>query len=46
MDTLLAKYEEMTDTEEHAYYETAMNFWTQYSQTDDKLMSLAKQGKV
>ncbi len=46
MDTLLAKYEEMTDTEEHAYYETAMNFWTQYSQADDTLMSLAKQGKI
>ena len=46
MDTLLAKYEEMTDTEEHAYYETAMNFWRQYSQADDTLMSLAKQGKI
>ncbi|MEZ3485747.1 MAG: methyl-accepting chemotaxis protein [Lachnospiraceae bacterium] len=46
MDALLAKYKGMIDTEEKAFYDTAMGFWTQYSQADDRLMTLAKQGKT
>ncbi len=46
MDALLAKYEGMIDAEEKAFYDTAMGFWTQYSQADDRLMTLAKQGKT
>ncbi len=46
MDALLAKYEGMIDEEEQQFYDTAMGLWTQYSQTDDKLITLAKQGKT
>ena len=46
MDTLLAKYEGMIDQEEKAFYENAMSLWTQYSQADDKLITLAKNGKT
>ena len=46
MDALLAKYEGVVDAEEKAFYDTAMGFWTQYSQADDRLMTLAKQGKT
>lgn len=44
MNTLLAKYEGLIDDDEKAFYDAAMNFWTQYSQADDELISLAKQG--
>lgn len=46
MDALLARYEGMIDEEERVFYDTAMNFWTQYSQADDKLTELAKQGRT
>ena len=46
MDALLAKYESLIDQEEKPYYENALNLWTQYSQADDKLMALAKQGNT
>ncbi len=46
MDDLLARYGEMIDDDEKAFYEAAMGFWTQYSQADDKLMSLARQGRT
>ena len=46
MDALLAKYEGMIDEEEQQFYDTAMGLWTQYSQMDDKLVTLAKQGRA
>ncbi len=46
MDSLLTKYESLIDQEEKPYYENALNLWTQYSQADDKLMVLAKQGNT
>lgn len=46
MDALLAKYAELIDSEEKSFHETALGLWTQYSQADDKLMSLAKQGQT
>ncbi len=46
MDTLLAKYEGLIDQEEKPYYENALNLWTQYSQADDRLIALAKQGNT
>ena len=46
MDSLLTKYESLIDQEEKPYYENALNLWTQYSQADDKLMALAKQGNT
>ena len=46
MDSLLTKYEGLIDQEEKPYYENALNLWTQYSQADDKLMALAKQGNT
>ncbi len=46
MDSLLTKYESLIDQEEKPYYENALNLWTQYSQADDKLMTLAKQGNT
>ena len=36
----------MIDEEESNFYLTAMNFWTQYSQADEEIMSLARQGRV
>ncbi len=46
METLLAKYEGLIDQEEKPYYENALNLWTQYSQADDRLIALAKQGNT
>lgn len=46
METLLAKYEDLIDQEEKPYYENALNLWTQYSQADDRLIALAKQGNT
>ena len=46
MDSLLAAYGAMIDEEESNFYLTAMNFWTQYSQADEEIMSLARQGRV
>ncbi|MEY8411265.1 methyl-accepting chemotaxis protein [Lachnospiraceae bacterium 62-26] len=46
MDALLTKYAELIDAEEKSFHEAALQLWTQYSQADDKLMSLAKQGRT
>ncbi len=46
MNTLLAKYEDMIDEEERGFYDSALNFWSQYSQADEELISLAKQGQT
>ncbi len=46
MDKLLAKYESLIDEEEKGFYDTAMDIWKQYRQADEKLISLAKQGKT
>ena len=45
METLLATYGELIDEEEKSFYDNAMNFWTQYKQTDEEMMALAKQGR-
>ena len=46
MDALFAKYKELITTEDRALYDSAYDFWTQYSQADDQLISLAKQGDI
>ena len=46
MGILLAKYGEMIDDEEKPYYEAAQKAWNEYDQADEKLMSLAKQGRA
>ena len=46
MDSLLTKYESLIDQEEKPYYENALNLWTQYSQADEEIMSLARQGNT
>ena len=46
MDTLLATYGELIDEEEKSFYDNAMNFWTQYKETDEEMMALAKQGRL
>ncbi len=46
MNTLLSKYEELIDDEERDFYDTAMNFWTQYSEADEEIMALAKEGNT
>ncbi len=46
MDELLAKYESLIDEEEKGFYDAAMDIWKQYRQADEKLVSLAKQGKT
>ncbi len=45
MDTLLATYGGLIDEEERSFYDNAMNFWTQYRETDEEMMALAKQGR-
>ncbi len=46
METLLATYGELIDEEEKSFYDNAMNFWTQYKETDEEMMALAKQGRL
>lgn len=46
METLLAAYGELIDEEEKSFYDNAMNFWTQYKETDEEMMALAKQGRL
>ena len=45
MDILLATYGGLIDEEERSFYDNAMNFWTQYRETDEEMMALAKQGR-
>ena len=44
MNTLLAKYKELIDEEERDFYNNSMNLWTQYSEADEEMMTLAKEG--
>ena len=44
MSTLLAKYKELIDEEERDLYNNSMNLWTQYSEADEEMMTLAKEG--
>ncbi|WP_295753456.1 methyl-accepting chemotaxis protein [uncultured Oscillibacter sp.] len=46
METLLATYGALIDEEEQAFYQNALNFWTQYNEADEKMMALAKQGRI
>lgn len=46
MTALLSKYESLIDKDEQSYYESAMNFWTQYQELDKEMIALAKQGRV
>ena len=46
MDALLATYGELIDEEESSFYNNAMNLWIQYNEADEKMMTLAKQGRV
>ena len=44
MAALLAKYGELIDEEERAFYDNAMNLWSQYDEADEEMMALAGQG--
>ncbi len=46
MDALLATYGELIDEEESSFYNNAMNLWIQYNEADEKMITLAKQGRV
>ena len=46
MDNLLATYGALIDEDESNFYQTALNFWTQYNQADETMMALAKQGRT
>ncbi|MCI8636146.1 MAG: methyl-accepting chemotaxis protein [Eubacterium sp.] len=46
MNTLLAKYKELIDEEERDFYNNSMNLWTQYSEADEEMMTLAKEGRT
>lgn len=44
MDTLLAKYGELTDEDEQQLYQTASQTWSQYRQASDRMVALAQEG--
>lgn len=46
MDTLLATYKKLIDEEERGFYDNAMNLWIQYSEADEEIIALAKQGRT
>ena len=46
MEALFSKYKELVTGDEKALYDTAFEFWTQYSEADDRLMTLATQGDI
>lgn len=46
MDALLATYGEMIDEEERAFYDNALNLWSQYNEADEEMMALAGQGLI
>ena len=46
MAALLATYGELIDEEERVFYDNAMNFWTQYNEADEEMMTLAGQGRT
>jgi len=46
MEALLATYGALIDEEEQDFYHNALNFWTQYKETDERIMALAAQGRI
>ena len=46
MEALLATYGALIDEEERDFYHNALNFWTQYKETDERIMALAAQGRI
>ena len=46
MEALLATYGALIDEEEQDFYHSALNFWTQYKETDERIMALAAQGRI
>ena len=46
MDTLLATYGGLIDEEERDFYNNAKSLWNQYNEADEKMMALAKQGRL
>ena len=46
MEDLLAAYGALIDEEEREFYDNTMNIWTQYSKADEKMLTLAKQGRT
>ena len=46
MAALLSTYGELIDEEESGFYNNAMNLWTQYNEADEKMMTLAQQGRI
>ena len=44
MAALLATYGELIDEEERAFYDNAMNLWSQYNEADEEMMALAGRG--
>lgn len=46
MNNLLTMYSDMIDEEERSYYEAAKKAWSEYDQADEKLITLAKQGRI
>ncbi len=46
MESLLETYKGLIDKEENAFYENAMNLWTQYNKADEEIMALAGQGRT
>ncbi len=46
MNALLAAYGDLIDEGELEFYNNAMNFWTQYNAADERMMTLAEQGRI
>ena len=46
MSALLSAYGALIDEDETAFYNNAMNFWTQYNAADEKMIALGKQGRT
>lgn len=46
MDALLARYKDMIDEDEQAYYQSALDLWSQYAQADDRIIQLAQTGQI
>ena len=46
MSALLSAYGALIDEDETAFYNSALNFWTQYNAADEKMIALAKQGRI
>lgn len=46
MAALLTTYGELIDEDERVYYDNAMNYWTQYNEADEKMITFARQGRT